>query len=815
MELLQELFSQSSQIHDKINDWVTHGLPPAEAEHEKFRVARRNLDQLYNKLSKATGERKDLIKEKEQKEQEYVQQGEKSYVTIVTALEHSKFNNINYLHQRLDGYHQFFKTGYEYLNKEKEKIDNIKFKSQEELGKAKTHGLNINKSGWLPEFMGVDSNRVFGLSLIETIERDHPPEDIIPFLDQSFKYLEEQGLQTTGLFRISPPKPALDALKDKIDKGVHVDIPALEDVHLVAGLIKLFLRELPTPLLTFELFGTFMNISDGPESEYAQRTKTTLIQLPRPNYVLFYRLIKLCSKILQYTDENKMNAENLSIVLCPSILYGKNPDPLTMVQDIQKANNLMTVIIKNFYVIFDDPQKSTTTTTKNSKNKNNNNNNKDKNSSSSKEFKLTIIQPTEPPFPFEWIAKSNHDVSASLMYYQQLWELFEGSFNFSNSVLRIENYSEEKLKYFNSTFGTLANACKLMLSIMRDYVSLFPEEIGKSILVTANELRSHLKNLIVLVKAVNSGPPQKEQINSLMSETKEFIFSALQMFLVTYRASQADELTQSTLICQLLMTELSNMLRSTGGTSENEVIIVVNNLQNYAYKFTSLLRARLSQFNDEDLCQSMMVVVEESESCIGQIFDEARIMIENHTFTLTDAMNEKLELLSHLTTEYMDNRHSMEKYTQCDMKLMIKESIEQLVSIMKQHSDDKDTQLVAESVLSGLLTSLNGLQSSYNDQVSPLKWMDSCVDITNNIANIHSMVKPLLVKVTDLSLRVALESYLSALNHFLVQFKICSVAHAFGISIAGYEWMNFVVPLKDFAFLTFPFVYNFCAALKN
>ena len=53
----------------------------------------------------------------------------------------------------------------------------------------------------------------------QVIERDKPEGDILPFLDQCFKYLEEKGLTTTGLFRVSPPKPDLDALREKIDKG--------------------------------------------------------------------------------------------------------------------------------------------------------------------------------------------------------------------------------------------------------------------------------------------------------------------------------------------------------------------------------------------------------------------------------------------------------------------------------------------------------------------------------------------------------------------------------------------------------------------
>lgn len=51
------------------------------------------------------------------------------------------------------------------------------------------------------------------------VERDKPEGGILPFLDQCFHYLEEKALTTTGLFRVSAPKPQLDALREKIDKG--------------------------------------------------------------------------------------------------------------------------------------------------------------------------------------------------------------------------------------------------------------------------------------------------------------------------------------------------------------------------------------------------------------------------------------------------------------------------------------------------------------------------------------------------------------------------------------------------------------------
>lgn len=41
---------------------------------------------------------------------------------------------------------------------------------------------------------------------------------------------------------MSPPKPALDRIRDRIDRGVNPEISKIDEVHMVTGLVKLFLR---------------------------------------------------------------------------------------------------------------------------------------------------------------------------------------------------------------------------------------------------------------------------------------------------------------------------------------------------------------------------------------------------------------------------------------------------------------------------------------------------------------------------------------------------------------------------------------------
>jgi hypothetical protein len=101
---------------------------------------------------------------------------------------------------------------------------------------------------------------MFGMPYDEIIRRDNPAGGIPPFLSSALDFLETKGLDTQGIFRVSPPKSALDELKKKIDQGKPVDWNIIDDVHTVTGTFKLFLRELPQPLLTFELYSEFVGV---------------------------------------------------------------------------------------------------------------------------------------------------------------------------------------------------------------------------------------------------------------------------------------------------------------------------------------------------------------------------------------------------------------------------------------------------------------------------------------------------------------------------------------------------------------------------
>ena len=63
-----------------------------------------------------------------------------------------------------------------------------------------------------------------------------------------------------GLFRLSGATQVINQLKEKIDTNREVKFTPDMDPHVISGLIKLYLREMPEPLLTFQLFEVFRSV---------------------------------------------------------------------------------------------------------------------------------------------------------------------------------------------------------------------------------------------------------------------------------------------------------------------------------------------------------------------------------------------------------------------------------------------------------------------------------------------------------------------------------------------------------------------------
>ncbi|KAL0993538.1 hypothetical protein UPYG_G00109390 [Umbra pygmaea] len=134
--------------------------------------------------------------------------------------------------------------------------------------------------------------------------------------------LLECGMQEEGLFRVAPSASKLKKLKASLDCGV-MDVQEYSaDPHAIAGALKSYLRELPEPLMTSELYDEWIQASNIQDMDKRlQALLAACEKLPTDNLNNFRYLIKFLAKLGEYQESNKMTPGNMAIVLGPNLLW--------------------------------------------------------------------------------------------------------------------------------------------------------------------------------------------------------------------------------------------------------------------------------------------------------------------------------------------------------------------------------------------------------------------------------------------------------------------------------------------------------------
>uniref|UniRef100_A0A8C2WK78 Rho GTPase-activating protein 24 n=1 Tax=Cyclopterus lumpus TaxID=8103 RepID=A0A8C2WK78_CYCLU len=190
---------------------------------------------------------------------------------------------------------------------------------------------------------------VFGQHLEETMlyESQCGPQRLVPVLvEQCVCFIREHGLQEEGLFRAPGQTNHVRELQDAFDRGEKPVFDSTTDVHTVASLLKLYIRELPEPIIPFSKYTQFLSCAqlltkDKGKVELGKQVKS----LPQVNYNLLTYICKFLDEVQSHSNENKMSVQNLATVFGPNILRPRVEDPVTMMEGSSQVQHLMTVLI--------------------------------------------------------------------------------------------------------------------------------------------------------------------------------------------------------------------------------------------------------------------------------------------------------------------------------------------------------------------------------------------------------------------------------------------------------------------------------------
>ncbi|XP_030846039.1 rac GTPase-activating protein 1-like isoform X2 [Strongylocentrotus purpuratus] len=177
-------------------------------------------------------------------------------------------------------------------------------------------------------------NKTRTASALDEFTPENPP--YVPSLVMHcINEIEMRGLTEEGIYRISGSEREVKELRERLILKNDPHLEKVRDIHCVCGALKDFFRNLPEPLVTFELHLAFMkaaelyDIDDSTTAMYQ-----AVSELPHANRDTMAYLITHLQRVSE-SPECKMPVSNLAKVFGPTIIgYGcSEPDPMQMLND--------------------------------------------------------------------------------------------------------------------------------------------------------------------------------------------------------------------------------------------------------------------------------------------------------------------------------------------------------------------------------------------------------------------------------------------------------------------------------------------------
>ncbi|XP_074751016.1 rho GTPase-activating protein 32 isoform X1 [Strix uralensis] len=171
---------------------------------------------------------------------------------------------------------------------------------------------------------GILKERVFGCDLGEHLLNSG--HDVPQVLKSCTEFIEKHGI-VDGIYRLSGIASNIQKLRHEFDSEQIPDLTKdiyIQDIHCVGSLCKLYFRELPNPLLTYQLYEKFSDaVSAATDEERLVKIHDVIQQLPPPHYRTLEFLMRHLARLADYCSITNMHTKNLAIVWAPNLLRSK------------------------------------------------------------------------------------------------------------------------------------------------------------------------------------------------------------------------------------------------------------------------------------------------------------------------------------------------------------------------------------------------------------------------------------------------------------------------------------------------------------
>ncbi|XP_028283093.1 rho GTPase-activating protein 30 [Parambassis ranga] len=172
---------------------------------------------------------------------------------------------------------------------------------------------------------GGNKEKVFGCDLLEHLNASG--QEVPQVLRCCSEFVEQNGI-VDGIYRLSGVSSNIQKLRGEFEGDGTPDLNKdlyLQDIHCVSSLCKAYFRELPNPLLTYQLYDKFAEaVAIQLEEERLVKIRDVLKELPAQHYRTLEFLMCHLVRMASHSSETNMHARNLAIVWAPNLLRSKD-----------------------------------------------------------------------------------------------------------------------------------------------------------------------------------------------------------------------------------------------------------------------------------------------------------------------------------------------------------------------------------------------------------------------------------------------------------------------------------------------------------
>ncbi|XP_051856166.1 rho GTPase-activating protein 12 isoform X4 [Antechinus flavipes] len=251
--------------------------------------------------------------------------------------------------------------GVEKHDKEKDHKDTKKLRSMKVLSIDSSEQKKTKKN--LKKFLtrrptlqavrekGYIKDQVFGSNLANLCQKENGT--VPKFVKLCIEHVEEHGLDIDGIYRVSGNLAVIQKLRFAVNHDEKLDLndSKWEDIHVITGALKMFFRELPEPLFTFNHFNDFVNAIKQEPRQRVGAVRDLIKQLPKPNQDTMQVLFRHLKRVVENGEKNRMTYQSVAIVFGPTLLKPEKETGNIAVHTVYQ-NQIVELILLELNSIF-------------------------------------------------------------------------------------------------------------------------------------------------------------------------------------------------------------------------------------------------------------------------------------------------------------------------------------------------------------------------------------------------------------------------------------------------------------------------------